>query len=188
MKYRSVYEFVCKSVGANLVCNTATERIPNARNGRVWPVDMRLCLLAGGVALSLALSGCTMSSGPADSASQTDAETSGPSSEQPSTVRLPSIRLSRRAAVPIASLAADRAQETVAVSGEVAQRVAVLDGWLYQVQDETGSLWVVTNQSEPVMGAAVTVEGTLRYESIVVEGIDAGEVYLEETTYRQEER
>ena len=32
----------------------------------------------------------------------------------------------------------------------------------------------------------VTVEGTLRYEPIVVGEIDAGDVYLEEQAYRQE--
>jgi len=87
--------------------------------------------------------------------------------------------------VPIASLMADREADRVAVSGTVTQRAAILDGWLYEVQDETGSLWVLTEQSEPVVGAIAKVEGIIRYESIVVGEIDAGSIYLEEQIYEE---
>lgn len=108
-----------------------------------------------------------------------------PAADEPA-VRLPSIRLSRRSAVPIASLMAERADETVAISGTVAEKVAVLDGWLYQVQDESGQIWVLSNQSDPTVGETATVEGVVRYEAIVVDEIDAGEVYLEENAYQAE--
>lgn len=101
-------------------------------------------------------------------------------------LRLPTIRLSNRSVVPIESLMADSADESVTIQGTVAQRVALLDGWLYQLRDETGSLWIVADGSEPDVGQQVTVEGTVRYEAITVEDIDAGEVYLEEQAYRRE--
>jgi len=99
-------------------------------------------------------------------------------------IRFPSIRLSGWSVVPIASLMADSADSTVAVSGTVVEKVPVLESWLYQVQDDSGSVWVQSKGSDPVVGDAVTVEGVVRYEAIVVDGIDAGEVYLEERAYQ----
>ncbi|MGD1865041.1 MAG: hypothetical protein ACFB0D_10835 [Phormidesmis sp.] len=127
--------------------------------------------------VGMAAGGCTMTEPTADAPSETV--------ENPS-VRLPSIRLSRRAVVPIDSLMAERESDKVAVSGTVTQRAAILNGWLYKVEDDTGSLWVQTEQSEPEVGAIATVEGTVRYESIVVGEIDAGSVYLEEQAYEQQ--
>ncbi|MEM6868681.1 MAG: hypothetical protein AAF528_09910, partial [Cyanobacteria bacterium P01_C01_bin.121] len=92
----------------------------------------------------------------------------------------------RRAVEPIDSLMADREADRVAVSGTVTQRAAILDGWLYEVEDETGRLWVLTERSEPELGAIATVEGIVRYEAIVVGEIDAGSVYLEEQAYEEQ--
>lgn len=101
-------------------------------------------------------------------------------------VRIPSIRLSRRSAVPIESLMADREADSVVVSGTVTQRSAILNGWLYEVSDDTGSLWVLTDGSEPEVGAIAKIEGIVRYEPVVVGEIDAGSIYLEEQSYQQE--
>lgn len=134
------------------------------------------CLLGLGVALSpLVLVGCTVAETAPDSPSQ--------QIEMP-TVRLPSVRLSNRPPEAITALVAEREEETVAISGAIAQRAALLDGWLYEVRDETGSIWVLTDRSEPEVGEQVIVEGVLHYEPIVVGEIDAGDVYLQEKSYR----
>ncbi len=101
-----------------------------------------------------------------------------------SSLRLPAIRLSNRPVVTIGSLMSEQVDGAVTVSGTVAQRAALLDGWLYQLQDDTGSLWVQTESSEPSVGELATVEGILRYESIVVDEIDASDLYLEEQSYQ----
>ena len=127
--------------------------------------------------VALILGGCTVAeTGP-----------SAPSSsEVPSPpVSLPSLRLPGQSTA-IDSLGADRAEERVSVSGKVTQRVALLDGWLYQIQDNSGSLWVSTNRSEPTVGDRATVSGIVKYEAIAVDEIDASEVYLEEQSYRSE--
>ena len=136
------------------------------------------CLRSVGLGLSIVivgLSGCSAAdvSGP-----------DAPAAEMP--VRLPTVRLSSRPATAIDSLSENQVDKTVSVSGEVVQRAALLEGWMYQVQDETGSLWVLTNRSAPEVGEMATVEGSIRYEPIVVGEIDAGEVYLEEKGYRRE--
>lgn len=104
-------------------------------------------------------------------------------SEPALSARLPAIRLANRSVVNIDLLAADEVDEKVAVAGEIVQRVALLDGWLYEVEDGTGRLWVRTDSSQPEVGQRVTVEGVVRYEAIVVDGIDAGGVYLEEQSF-----
>ena len=94
-------------------------------------------------------------------------------------VRLPSLRLTARSAAEIASLSADQADKRIVVSGTVIRRSALLEGWLYQVQDNTGSLWVQSDRTAPAVGESTTVEGTLRYEQIVVGEVDASDVYLQ---------
>lgn len=108
---------------------------------------------------------------------------SAPAAEAP--VRLPAIRLSSRSEVEIDSLSENQIDKTVAIRGEVVQRAALLEGWMYQVQDETGRLWVLTNRTAPDVGEIATAEGAIRYEPIVVGEVDAGEFYLEEKGYQR---
>lgn len=125
-------------------------------------------VLAGSV-----LGGCTV----AEVSSET------PAAEAPA--RLPAFRLSSQPATAIDSLTDEQVDDTITVSGKISQRAAVLEGWLYQVQDETGSLWVLTDRDAPEVGDSVTVEGAVRYEPIVVDDINVSEFYLEEKADRQ---
>lgn len=136
-----------------------------------WPRRYAMVSVA---VVGLVLGSCTVATSTADAPDETV--------EMPS-VRLPSIRLLRRSVVPIDSLMADREADKVAVSGTVTQRAAILGGWLYEVSDDTGSLWVLTEASDPEVGAIATVEGIVHYESIVVGEINAGSIYLEEQAY-----
>jgi hypothetical protein len=88
-------------------------------------------------------------------------------------------------AVTINSLMAEQSDESVTISGTVAKRVPVLEGWLYQMSDNTGSLWVLTERSDPTVGELATVQGLVRYEAITVGEVDASEMYLEEQSYRR---
>ena len=135
-----------------------------------------MLLLSGSCLMGLMLSGCTVS----------EVGTSPPNADLPRL--LPAIRLSNRSVVTIDSLDADNTDDTVAIAGTIAARVALLEGWLYQVQDETGRVWVLSNSTKPEVGQSATVEGVVRYEAIVVDEIDAGEIYLEEKAYRQGEQ
>lgn len=131
--------------------------------------------MLGAACGTLGLVGCTVAETAPDS----------PASElEMPAVRLPSIRLSNRSPISIDSLAAEREDDTVAIAGTVTQKAAILEGWLYEVSDETASIWVLTERSEPVVDQRVTIEGIVHYEPIVVGEIDAGGVYLEEKSYR----
>lgn len=136
----------------------------------------QLLKLLSAAALPFALAGCTLSEVSTEAPAQTGIS-----------VRLPSIRLANRSVVSIADVTEAQTDKTVAIAGTIEQRAAVLEGWLYKVSDDSGSLWVLSENSTPEagpeVGKAVTVEGVVRYEEIVVGEIDAGSVYLQEQAY-----
>lgn len=69
-------------------------------------------------------------------------------------------------------------QATVYVQGKVEQRVPLLQGQVYQVNDSTGSIWVVSKQNNLKEGNSAIFQGKVRYESIAIAGQEFGEVYL----------
>ncbi len=87
-----------------------------------------------------------------------------------------------RPTVTIQSLTADQNSETVHIKGTVAQQAALLTGGLYQVVDDSGTIWVLSAEAAPAVAATVSVVGTLEVEAIAVEGIDISDVYLRETS------
>lgn len=131
-------------------------------------------LLIGSACLPIVLQGCTVSEVGADAPTKPAVS-----------VRLPSL-LANRSVVDIGSITADKDDKTVAIAGTVAQRSALLEGWLYEIRDDSGSLWVMSDSSTPEVGEAATVQGVVRYEPIVVGDIDAGSVYLQEQSYQRE--
>ena len=71
-------------------------------------------------------------------------------------------------------------EQLIPLAGSVMQRLAILNGWLYQVDDGTGQVWVLTQQTAPELGQEVYLKGVLRYEAIVINQADLGDYYLEE--------
>lgn len=70
---------------------------------------------------------------------------------------------------------------TVYLKGTVIEQVPLLDAQLYQLEDASGKMWVLTTLSLPRIGDEIKIAGELRYESIPVEGLDFSEVYVWET-------
>lgn len=64
------------------------------------------------------------------------------------------------------------------LKGQVRQVVDLLEEGAYQLQDTTGKVWVVTSNPLPQPGDAIVIKGQLRYESIPVEQLELGEVYV----------
>ena len=75
----------------------------------------------------------------------------------------------------------------VYLRGRVRQSIPLLNGWIYQLQDDTGSIWVVTQISAPTAGEEILIKGLAHYESVLVEGEDLGEHYIEEQEQIQRE-
>ncbi|OKH27385.1 hypothetical protein NIES1031_08785 [Chroogloeocystis siderophila 5.2 s.c.1] len=87
----------------------------------------------------------------------------------------------------IADIEPTRDQDkTIYVQGRVAALVPLVDWLAYQVEDTSGTIWVLTNQRNIQLEDRVLIEGKLRYHSIPVAEQDFGEAYVEE--HRQIER
>lgn len=101
--------------------------------------------------------------------------------QSPSGTRIPAVSLPR-SAVTIESLRQpQQVERSLPLAGSVTQRLAILNGWLYQLDDGTGQVWILSQQAAPSIGDHVYVNGILRYEAIVIHGADVGDYYLEET-------
>lgn len=71
---------------------------------------------------------------------------------------------------------------TVYVQGNVVRQVPLAQKQAYEVQDQTGRIWIVTQKQAPKSGEAVLIKGKVRYQQIPVGSQDLGEVYIEEQT------
>lgn len=81
----------------------------------------------------------------------------------------------------IESLSTEQVSKTVQVEGTVLQQAPLLERTLYQIEDATGQLWVLTSESSPQLGETVQVIGRLQYEPVLINEADIGDYYLEET-------
>jgi hypothetical protein len=81
---------------------------------------------------------------------------------------------------PIRTLTKQQNNSTVYVQGKVEKVVPLLQQRAYQINDSTGKIWVVTNQTSWRENEQVVVKGKLRYKSIPLAGKEFGEVYVQE--------
>lgn len=68
----------------------------------------------------------------------------------------------------------------VTVKGTVGDRAPLLGGTVYELQDGTGKIWVLTKGQAPEKGQEIKVMGILRYKSIPIAGKEQGSLYLEQ--------
>lgn len=69
---------------------------------------------------------------------------------------------------------------TVYLKGQVSDRVPLINAQVYQLQDSTGKIWVLTRKSTPKVGDRVYIKGQVQYEKIPIDGQDFGEAYIKE--------
>lgn len=70
--------------------------------------------------------------------------------------------------------------KTLYVQGKVEKRVPLLNRYAYQINDSTGKIWVVTNQTGLRQGSQVVIKGKVRYQSIPLGDKEYGELYIDE--------
>lgn len=82
--------------------------------------------------------------------------------------------------VKISEVSAKR-DRSVQVEGKIKAQAPLMGGQrAYEVQDESGSVWVVTSRSIPAIGSAVTLQGKVRLQKIDLAGQDQSAVYIEQ--------
>jgi hypothetical protein len=72
------------------------------------------------------------------------------------------------------------ATATVYIQGQVADHAPFLAAGAYEVQDATGTIWVLTNKTVPSVGDQVLIKGQVQFQSIPLAGKEFGEVYVQE--------
>ena len=71
-------------------------------------------------------------------------------------------------------------EATVYLRGKVRRQVPLVDWRVYQLQDATGSIWILSKKTNLRPQEQVLIKGKVRHQSIPIAGKDFGEVYLEE--------
>lgn len=81
---------------------------------------------------------------------------------------------------PIRELKPRQDKATVYILGKVSSSVPLVKQQVYQINDSTGKIWVLTKQTGWKEGQSVVVKGKVNYQSIPLAGKEFGEIYLEE--------
>ena len=105
----------------------------------------------------------------------------GPGSEDSTGLHFPSgIAQIGRPTVTIQELSPQQQNDTLQIEGTVEQQAPLLAGSIYQLQDDSGTIWVLSDDAPPAASSSVRVVGTLQVEPIQVEGIDISDFYVQE--------
>ncbi|PSB28457.1 hypothetical protein [Stenomitos frigidus] len=68
----------------------------------------------------------------------------------------------------------------VQIKGRVSNRAPLLGKTAYELQDPTGSIWVLTTDPIPTIGDEIVLKGKLLYRSIQLNGKEQGSLYIEQ--------
>lgn len=73
----------------------------------------------------------------------------------------------------------DQATETIKIEGIVKKIIPLIDRKGFEVKDQTGSIWVVTQGNIPKIGDRISVEGRLKSQEFIIGEEHFKEFYLE---------
>lgn len=101
-------------------------------------------------------------------------------SNEPSQLNLPSLKIGANVTKIQEVKPQEGKQTTVYIQGKVEKIAPLVKQQAYLIADETGKIWVVTNQNNLNVGQDVVIKGKVKYKSIPLAGQEYGEIYLEE--------
>ena len=83
-------------------------------------------------------------------------------------------------AIAIKDINAKKSEKVVRVEGTVKKIVPLISNGSYELQDNTGSIWVITSSNLPIVGTEITIRGKVQQKDITVEAKNLSEFYLVE--------
>ncbi len=92
--------------------------------------------------------------------------------------------LAQPSITPIGELSPQSSTESTAeeniiyLEGKVVDSAPFMESGSYQLQDQTGTVWVLTDGPLPETGDRIQITGKVTYQSIPIEGQDVGELYI----------
>ena len=60
------------------------------------------------------------------------------------------------------------------------QKAPFINTAAYQIQDKTGSVWVVTQQTPPAIEQKIAIKGKIQYQSLPLAQQELGDFYIQE--------
>lgn len=88
------------------------------------------------------------------------------------------IALSNPPANNISELQPSSSDLTVNLQGKVIKVAPFLGSGAYQLQDGTGSIWVLTEKGLPQLGTELAIQGQVKYQPIPIGRQEMGEMYI----------
>jgi RecJ-like exonuclease len=84
------------------------------------------------------------------------------------------------AIVPTSDLSKQALDQSVQIKGKVITVAPMINQVAYEVQDDRGTVWILTKKQPPKLDTEISVTGKVKFESIQAEGQEWGDRYLEE--------
>lgn len=70
--------------------------------------------------------------------------------------------------------------KTINLAGKVTRIAPFVSNAAYQLEDDTGKIWVVTEQNLPQLGQQINIKGKIEYQSLPFEEQELGDFYIVE--------
>ena len=80
--------------------------------------------------------------------------------------------------IAIEEVSQQKTGKTVHLNGKVVHLAPFVDNAAYQIEDATGKIWVVTNQTQPKIGQQISIKGKIAYQSLPFAEQELGDFYL----------
>lgn len=84
------------------------------------------------------------------------------------------------APISLNAIAEQKSGKVVYLTGKVTHIAPFVDTAAYQLEDNTGNVWVVTRQTPPVLGKTLSLKGRIEYQSLPFAEQELGDFYVVE--------
>ena len=86
----------------------------------------------------------------------------------------------RASLISIEDISSKKIDKTVYLSGNVVHVAPLVDRAAYQIEDATGTIWVVTAQEPPKHGQQINIKGKIQHQSLSFAERQLGDFYIVE--------
>lgn len=97
------------------------------------------------------------------------------------TILLSSLTGCQTSPISIAKISEKRIGRNVYITGKVVHLAPFVDRAAYKVEDATGKIWVVTDNTPPPLDRLIHFKGTIKYQSLPFAEQELGDFYLIES-------
>ena len=86
----------------------------------------------------------------------------------------------RASLISIEDISSKEIDKTVYLAGNVVHVAPLVDRAAYQINDTTGTIWVITAQEPPKFGQQVNIKGKIQHQNLSFAGRQLGDFYVVE--------